>query len=264
VDVSRPASPQEISLLYLQYAAIDTVLCDSIAYIGDFAYHLFSIIDVADPARMQHVGEFQLSRRKDVRYHSRGMDVSGSLLYVIDRDDLDIIDVSPPSLPREVGFYANPLWTGEELEAVEDAQQGSITGISGIEDILPDGFQNVVASGQQVYIPAGTSGLRVLDVSDPASPQEVAQLDIPEFAYQATIADNLLYLLGVEMVDRSILHTIYIIDIAEPENPVIAGSVKDIWGMPPYQSVIAVGKYIYFINLRTVQVIDIYSSDEGV
>jgi len=38
-------------------------------------------------------------------------------------------------------------------------------------------------------------------------------------------------------------------------------SIEDIPGIPPYQFPVATERYIYFVNLKTVHVIDIYSSD---
>ncbi len=261
VDVSDPKSPLELSMFDIQYPAIDLALCGNIAYIAGFASHRFLLVDVADPAQPQQVGEFWLSREQDVYHHRQNMDVSGSLLYVTDRDGLDIVDISLPSLPREVSFYANPLWAGEEPRGEENLQGiTTIEEISEIWDLLLEGFQGVAALGEYAYIPDFKVGLRVLDVSNPASPQEVAQLNIPEATYHATVSDNLLYLLGIELVDRSILHTMHIVDISEPECPVIVDSVEDIPGMPPYQFLIVSGRYIYFGNLTSVLVIDIYSS----
>ena len=57
---------------------------------------------------------------------------------------------------------------------------GTVTyGKPELEDIVPDGFNSIAISDNYAYITAGKAGLRVLDVSDPASPWEVAQLDIP-------------------------------------------------------------------------------------
>ena len=147
------------------------------------------------------------------------------------------------------------LWGGEAIEGT--VRYGTVE----LEDIVPDGFNDIAVSGHYAYITAGQSGLRVLDVSDPASPREVTQLDIPGAAHHAVVSDNLLYLLGTELVEKSIFHTVYIVDISEPESPLIIDSLEDIPGIPPCQFLVATEKYIYFVSLKTVHVIDIYSSD---
>jgi len=261
VDVSDPTSPREISLLDAEYPAIGLVLSGKVACIQGFPYWGFILVDISDSVQPRQVGEFRLSREQDFISHSGGIDVSGSMLYMVDRDGLDIVDISSPYSPREVGFYANPLWTGEEPLGGESLQGITIIEeILEIKDLLPAGFQDVAVSGEYAYIPDSKVGLRVLDVSNPASPQEAAQLDIPEAVHHVTVSNNLLYLLGMELVDRSILHTIHIVDISEPESPVIVDSIEDIAGMPPYQFLVAAGRYIYFGNLNSVLAIDIYTS----
>ncbi|MFC1957957.1 hypothetical protein ACFLVQ_00110 [Chloroflexota bacterium] len=263
VDVSDPTSPREIGLLDVQYPTINLTLSDNITYIAGFASQRFMLVDITSPTQPQQLGEFKLSREQHVRIHKQNMAVSGPLLYVIDRDGLDIVDISSPESPQEVGFYANPLWVDEELEAVENLQTGVTRQITEVDDILPDGFLDIALSGKYAYIAAGTSGLRVLDVANPASVREVAQLDIQEEVYHATVSGDLLCLLGMEMVDRSILHTIHIVDISEPESPVILDSVEDIPGFPPFQFIVATERYVYFVNLKTVVIIDIYASESS-
>ena len=261
VDASTPASPREVSFLDMEYPVFDFVLSGKIAIIQRFPSRMFLLVDITDPANPRHLGEFDLSREQDFITHSGGTDVSGSLFYVVDRDGLDIVDISLPSSPREIGFYANPLWTGEEPDVIEDPSQGTSrrVPISGIEDLVPGGFRDVAVSGEYVCIADVRAGLRVMDVSDPMFPREVAQLGVPEAAYRITVFDNLLYLLGMEMIDKSFLHAIHIVDISEPENPVIVDSIEDIRGLPLHQSLIATERYVYFINVSTLTVIDIYA-----
>ncbi len=253
VDVSDPTSPREITLLDAQYSAIDLALSGNIAYIAGYPSGYFLLVDVADPAHPQEVGVFRLSREQHVRLHSQDTDVSGSWLYVVERDGLDIVDISSPSSPREVSFYPNPIWIDEEpLEGT-----GRSSG-----DPLPDGFHDVDVSGQYAYIAAGKSGLRVLDVSNPASPQEVAQLDVPETTYRIDVAGNLVYLLGVELVERVMTHRVRIIDISEPDSPEMVDSVE-LSRFPSLVSLVGIESYIYIMHLRTLQVIDVYASNGG-
>ncbi|MFC1948841.1 LVIVD repeat-containing protein [Chloroflexota bacterium] len=263
VDVSDPASPREISLLNAGFPAISLALSGEVACIQGFPSRVFLFVDVSDPANPRQVGEeFRLSREQGSMFvHSGKMEVSGSLLYVTDRDGLDIVDISSPGSPREVGFYANPLWTGEEPGVVEDIQHGAIEQITGIEGLLPDGFYGIVLSGQYAYITAAEAGLRVLDVSNPASPQEVAQLDMPEAAHRISIYEDTLCLLGMELVDSSVLYTVHLVDISEPETPVVVGSVEDISASPSYSFVVATDGYVYFVSATTVRIIDIYGSN---
>ena len=266
VDISKPVSPQEITRLDIGLFITDLVISESTSYLtGGLSPGRFSIIDISDPEKPSLIGEFRLSRERHVKVHNQDVEVYDSLLYIADRDGLDIVDISSPTSPREVGFYANPLWENEELDAVEP---GVIIKTEEFdpEDWPPDGFQDIAVSGQYAYIAAGKAGLRVLDVHDPASPQEVAQLNIEDTATDVVVSHDLLYLLAMGWPENDIgqgprmLYNLHVIDISEPASPKIVGSVEII--MPPLMpaTLVASDTYVYLLTYTNILVIDIYGS----
>jgi len=253
VDVSDPASPREITLLSTEDdMALDLALSGNYACIATPPMGHFLIIDISDPVNPHQVGRLELTG-EHLKVSGQRIEYAGSLLYVVDRDGLAVIDVSSPSSPQEVGFYANPDWVGEPTEI----------GSSGLMDLLapPGSFLDVAASGQHAFIASSNSGLRVLDVSNPASPREVAQLDTSGSAIRVLVSDNLVYLLEVSSSNESIPYAVRIIDISELDNLRIVDSVEEITMMPGYLSLVETGNYIYFLNLDTVLVIDVYASN---
>jgi hypothetical protein len=71
--------------------------------------------------------------------------VSGNFVYVAALENgLRIVDVSNPTSPTEVGFFATP-----------------------------GPARNVAVNGNYAYVSVGVAGLRILDVSDPANPSVV-------------------------------------------------------------------------------------------
>jgi len=253
VDVSDPASPREITLLSTEDdMALDLALSGNYACIATPPMGHFLIIDISDPVNPHQVGRLELTG-EHLKVSGQRIEYAGSLLYVVDRDGLAVIDVSSPSSPQEVGFYANPDWVGEPTEI----------GSSGLMDLLapPGSFLDVAASGQHAFIASSNSGLRVLDVSNPASPREVAQLDTPGSAIRVLVSDNLVYLLEVSSSNESVSYAVRIIDISELDNLRIVDSVEEITMMPGYLSLVETGNYIYFLNLYTVLVINVYASN---
>ena len=120
IDISKPMLPQEITKLDIGLFITDLVISESTSYLtGGLSPGRFSIIDISDPEKPSLIGDFRLSRERHVKGHSYDIEISGSFLYTVDRDGLDIVDISSPTSPLEVGFYANPLWENEELDVVE-------------------------------------------------------------------------------------------------------------------------------------------------
>ena len=89
----------------------------------------------------------------------------------------------------------------------------------------------------------------------------MAQLDTSGSAIRVLVSDNLVYLLEMSSSNESISYAVRIIDISEPDNLRIVDSVEEITMMPGYLSLVEMGNYIYFLNLDTVLVINVYASN---
>ncbi|NQT34250.1 choice-of-anchor D domain-containing protein, partial [bacterium] len=76
----------------------------------------------------------------------------------------------------------------------------------------PGGAYGVFVVGNYAYIADRPEGIRIIDVSDPANPREVANQEIPDPAYEIVVVDGIGYVAG----DQSGLR---IIDLSDPENP---------------------------------------------
>jgi hypothetical protein len=77
---------------------------------------------------------------------------------------------------------------------------------------------DVDVRGNLAYVAAGTAGMQVLDVSNPAAPAVIATLDTPGDARKLAVLGRYAFL-----AERG--GTIYVIDVAAPASPAIAGSV---------------------------------------
>jgi|GEM_PF-2187237 len=112
--------------------------------------------------------------------NTQGVAVSGNFAYVTAIGDLNVIDVTDPVKPVVIGSCA-----------IANNDYGPY----GI--VLSDGY---------LYIPAGTEGMRIVDISEPTQPQEVGCWERP-VVNALKVKGNNVYLLdnmtGIEVLDIS-------------------------------------------------------------
>lgn len=262
VDVSDPTSPEEITLMNVEYATIGLALAGNHACIATFPAGRFLFIDISNPHSPEQVGNMRLSRTRP-GVSRQQMACSGPWLYVVDGGRLDIVDISSPSSPQEVGFYVSPDW--EEPEDVPAPQERTtkVTPSDVVDMLAPPGaLLDVAVSEQYAYIAAGTSGLMVLDISDPAAPQQVAQIDVPERTTRVAVSGNLAHLLGIDWVE-DFTARIRLVDVSDPLAPQLVGSCIEFTALPANQTAMSGGDYVYYISIGTVRVIDVHGSGSG-
>lgn len=105
--------------------------------------------------------------------------------------------------------------------------------------------------GSCAYVAAGSAVLRVVDVSNPASPVEVSIYDKPGYTQHTqaiVVADGYAY---IAKGDDGLL----IMDISNPASPVEVGS----YDAPNYyvRDVMLVGDYVHFATSRGLHILDI-------
>lgn len=271
VDVSDPASPREITLITTDSAVWKPCVSGNyLAVNTDIWGRCFAFFDISRPAQPRLLGELALTVQSmsSSGWHA---DYVGSRFYVVVGAGLAITDVSSPGLPQEAGFYTNPDWEPVEPEGVEGAGTGVIISrmeeFGTLEELLDDmfasgSFFDVAVSDGYAYIAASDSGLVVLDVRDPASVEEVARLEIPGKAIRVLNAGDLAYIMGVSYTGGSTVnsfrYSLHFVDVSDPLAPRLADSIEVVDTFPPWQSMVTLGDYIYFLNNATVYVIDIY------
>jgi len=191
-DVSDPAIP----LTLATYEHTDTHRICGIASADHYVYAAVRgwgivVLDVSDPRSPEHAGGHPGSPPEQPSLWqslARDVEVSDERAYLIwdGRDvsfhtpqdcyaGLVVFDISLPSQPAQLGAYCAP--GGLVLDAV--------------------------TAGRYVYVAAGHSGLRVLDVSDPAAPLEVAYYDTAGVATGLAVGAGYVYVaseLGVHIL----------------------------------------------------------------
>ncbi len=113
---------------------------------------------------------------------------------------------------------------------------------------LPSYCHGVVANGSYAYVADGASGLRIINIADPAAPVTAGFCNTPGIAYRLTIRDNYAYVADYN-------NGLRIIDISNPSAPVetgfvnIPGTAYDVALSGNYAYVAADIGYIRVINI---------------
>jgi len=201
IDLSIPTSPTMVGSFDTPVSGKDIAVVDDLAFHAE-AYGL-RIIDISDPATPNEVSYFPIS---GLVY---SVAVLNDFAYVVQRSssstNLRVIDVGDPATPSEVGWVS----VG--------------TGAAG----------RVATAGDFAYVATGYDGIQVADVSNPAAPVHMANLDTPGHAMDVVVAGSTAVvadgLQGVRVLDISTPSAPA--EIASHDTPGYASSVTDAAGL---------------------------------
>jgi hypothetical protein len=133
----------------------------------------------------------KLSLQGQIGGSSYAVDVQGNFAYLGVGPRIYVLDTSNPSAPKFMG------------------QSG----------VMPGVVRSVIASGNYVYVADGKGYLRVIDVSDPTQPTEVASLVEYSYAQGLALDGTTLYIADNAFGMR-------VVDVSDPLNPRKIGEVK--------------------------------------
>ena len=216
LDVSDPARPRRMGSVVLPAEIESVTLDDHYAYVGCLYSCGVRVVDVADPSVPRQVGAFPAAAEDGLsEFTGRVTDlvVDDGLLYAVvwGRDwtwtwaRLWILEVSDPTAPAEVAqFLPEQMW---------------------------DSTAGLAVSDNHVFFTLGTSGLIVVDATDPTTPTTASVVDTEGYAADVAVAGHYAWL--VEGGDRDDLSYhpadieaptgLKILDIADPSNIVEVG-----------------------------------------
>jgi hypothetical protein len=178
-DLSNPAAPVELSQLDTDGAARDMAYSDGRLLVADDSAGMV-IADLANSAEPQQISS--LESKGEVRR----MAVSGSLAAAVSNGDLMLFDISDPADPVEIT-------TLETTRNIRDL------------DLAND----------HAYL--ADEGLRILDLTDPGSPQELGTM--------ALAGAELIHVSGTQVVSVSRADGLRVINAGDPTSPVSLGQL---------------------------------------
>jgi hypothetical protein len=83
---------------------------------------------------------------------------------------------------------------------------------------------NIQVSGDYAYVTFGAGQVRVIDISDPASPLEAAQLDVGDFAVSSTLEDSILWVISGNSETQG--KELVAIDVSDPQKPIFSERIQ--------------------------------------
>ena len=238
LDISTPSAPVEIGAVDTPGFAVSVERVGALAYVCDDSG--LRIIDVSNPAAPIEIGAI------DTPGSAVAVAVRGGMAYLASSDaGLRLIDVSSPEAPVEVGALATPSTAGTFV-AVEVV--GEIAYVA-LAAVFPGRLGGV----------SPPSGLRVVDVSNPAAPVEIGVFETRGSARDVEVVDGLAYLEIATYTEVSfprslvIPSSLRILDVSSPETPIEIGALDSSAG-----DVEIVGETAYVADFfRGLQLIDV-------
>jgi len=144
------------------------------------------------------------------------------------RNKVLIILLPPQSSDAERGFLRSVmalalvagLWIAISLGPTQATAAVALTP-TGQWPGWPRGYAlRVAASGNYAYVAAVEGSLQVIDVSDPAHPQQVGGYDTSGYAYGVAVSGNYAYVAdGSKWTGCNYVGSFQVIDVSDPANP---------------------------------------------
>ena len=228
VDISNPAAPIELGIAPIKIN--ENIVAFGNYVLGTGQLHSDLVIcDVSDPRDIVEV------KRLAIGSGERCLTVDGNLLFVANKGYLSTYDISSPENARWLSGYQPPVPEGLTTQpewynyAIDWSNWATARGIQ--------------ASDNYVYLTFGAGGVRVIDVSIPTTPREVASIDVDGFAISLTLNDNLLFVCKAKYEVKQ--KELTMLDVSEPEKPAllsmtmtgadfnISGIIFNDYWMPP-------------------------------
>jgi hypothetical protein len=239
IDLADPAQPQRVGILDGVSGAV--TMSGSYAYVASTREVGWSsglqVIDLSNPSNPRRMGMWSAPGDPCT------VVVSGPYAYVAGYGGLEVIDISNPSNPHRVaGCQVNGYTYGVAVSG----NYVLISGANGLELIEvkcanPQRLgthdtvyaAGVAAHGSYAYVADDWSGLKVIEVADPAHPQQTGQDDPSQFyAVKAAVSESLVWVMGAwwDVAAQRYWGSLRLLDVSVPSRPTEVGRYKSTGG----------------------------------
>ncbi|MDI6780863.1 MAG: cohesin domain-containing protein, partial [bacterium] len=219
LDISNPQAPKKVGRYELggiiNGLAGDDRYIYLINYRSDLGATSIRIVDVSNPGTPTTAGNFGVSSRVYDIYSV------GNYVFVAHISGLRVVDISNPKKPFDRGTY-------------EKTSRNTVYG--------------VYVRGDYAYLAHTSTGLKILDVSDPSNLKEVGQCRLTSYRvgsqpYAVYVSGNYAYLsYGAGGLQ--------IIDVSDPKAPVLAGKYDEGMNDESVYKTYVRGNHAYVISYK--------------
>jgi len=218
VDVSNPMDLQEVGSFASSPAASMTKAGNRLLASENGGVHAY---DISDPTNPQETGILPV-----VGFRRDGLAVSENHAYMPGQV-IRVVDVSDPTNPQEVSTFESSCSSRCELDVMGDhlyTESGAVIDVSDPANLQQvgsfnlEGLFSLTVTADYAYVLTYSNSvvrLHILNLSNPATPQEVGSLDLGSnyFSFEdLAVANGNAYVATEEEGLR-------IIDVSEPNNP---------------------------------------------
>jgi len=245
LDITNPTNPIAIGQTEVISSLItDIEISGSYAYVAesrrsDYSGGGLRVINISDPTQPHSIGFY------DTPGDALNLAVSGNYAYIADNyQGLRVVDISNPSLPVEVttvmpntsaGSTTDVVIANQRAYVAESYDHGlHILDISDPTNPVTLGryadraVHGVAVAGNYAYLACTgtpTGGLSVVNISNPATPQEISFYEAEVYSSWVQVQGNYVYLSTQEQIGSLSPRNAYvhIVNIANPAAPKQAG-----------------------------------------
>lgn len=210
IDISNPGEPNIVGTMNVSYypyhSAFD--IKENYVYasgqISEGVYEL-DIIDVSDPAKPEIVYSYSYDVVDSILW---GISVKDEFIYMIGFHCFLILDISDPMSPLEI-FSDNTI-SGKAISVVDNyAYMAASDGLhvfdvadpKNPELIIFKGFGNLSTiniSGDYAFLSGQWEGFKVINITEPTDPSEVAFCDTSEYPHYIIGSDKYIYVAVIQ------------------------------------------------------------------
>lgn len=271
LDISDPAHPQQLAQVNIIGGAWDVALSPNHANIVWVLNTVdgLTVLDLSDPSAPQEVGFCCMPSLGLVT----AIQITNNRAYVTSRlsgppgGSLHVLDVTNPANPVWLGKYTGLGGWPTDMQVSGNHAYVTVNGTSSspalrIVDVsdptqmtsvgtaLADAWGEGVALAKgYVYVADALIGLRMLDISNPAAPQEVYTYQHPGAVVTLVTDGNYAYLTSRPAMPGPLL----VVDVTDPSRPVMVPTTDSFYG----NALALSGQYLYTSGGGSLHVYDV-------
>jgi hypothetical protein len=269
-DATNPDSLL-VSTYWLGGGAESALVKDNLLYLGQSVFqegYFLKIYNVAEPTEPVEIGSVSISTPHSINTHVLGITIKEQYAYITTRVGIYSLNIADPTNPFVIDSIMKPnaaVGYGKDIAYTNGSVFSSNwSGMWAVDVTQPDSLKDlaffptcqnankVVLKNDLAFVACGLSGLWILDITDSARPERVANVNTTGWAADVAVSDSFAYVVnyGFDSVESS--RGLYIIDISDIQNPQIlshhVGITKEAHFTAHINSIASSGKLVFITS----------------